>query len=32
LPGTSMPNVSRSISHDPIEYEDPSGTGTYLAS
>jgi len=27
LPGTSIPNVSRSISHDPIEDEEPSGTG-----
>jgi hypothetical protein len=32
LPGTSIPNVPRSISHDPIEDEVPSGTGLYLAS
>ncbi|KAM0836522.1 hypothetical protein ACQ4PT_062280 [Festuca glaucescens] len=30
LPGTSIPNVSRSICHDPIEDEDPSGTGISL--
>lgn len=27
LPGTSIPNVSRIISHDPVEDEEPSGTG-----
>ena len=31
LPRTFIPNVSRSISHDPIEDEEPSGTGLYLA-
>ena len=31
LPGTSISNVPASISYDPIEHEEPIGTGLYLA-